>query len=324
MALGFAADDERMQLGGVEVELGAEGEGIVELDAAQRVARRRHRRAGHGGRRRRRGAPGPGPGPGHPNGAVGIDHVVVTTPEFDRTAAALSDAGMPLRRVRDAGSFRQGFRRLGPAILELVEVPAAPPGPARFWGLVVIVEDLAALAERLGTQLGEVRPAVQPGRHIAPWRRARGLGPKVAFMDAEVEAMRAAVVGGWRRSGPACGRGGGSRRGRRGRLRGHARVARPSWVPRPTATASRCLSSCGCGAPRPASAAPTVPATLRSTRSATPPGSPAQRPHRGGAQRRHPVLDRPPRSEPRPGGAEPPGNGRAAISCSSSSTRTPT
>jgi hypothetical protein len=118
---------------------------------------------------------------------VGIDHVVVTTPEFDRTAAALSEVGMELRRVRDAGTFRQGFRRLGPAILELVEVPAAPPGPARFWGLVVIVEDLAALAERLGTQLGEVRPAVQPGRHIATLAPSAGLGPNVAFMDPEVE-----------------------------------------------------------------------------------------------------------------------------------------
>ena len=33
---------------------------------------------------------------------------------------------MPLRRIRDAGGFRQGFRRLGPAILELVEALGAP------------------------------------------------------------------------------------------------------------------------------------------------------------------------------------------------------
>ena len=44
----------------------------------------------------------------HPNGAVGIDHVVVVTPDFDRTAAALDTAGLGLRRVRDAGGFRQG------------------------------------------------------------------------------------------------------------------------------------------------------------------------------------------------------------------------
>ena len=48
------------------------------------------------------------------------------TPEFDATAAALESAGLALRRVRDAGGFRQGFRRLGGPILELVEASQAP------------------------------------------------------------------------------------------------------------------------------------------------------------------------------------------------------
>ena len=64
----------------------------------------------------------------------------------DRTAAALDQVGLPPSRIREAGSVRQGFRRLGPAILELVETSQQPPGPARFWGLVVIVEDLAGLS----------------------------------------------------------------------------------------------------------------------------------------------------------------------------------
>ncbi len=123
----------------------------------------------------------------HPNGATGIDQVVVTTPDFDRTAAALEQAGMPLRRVVDAGAFRQGFRRLGPAILELVEAPSppAPAGPARFWGLVVIVPDVVALRDRLAPWVGEVRDAVQPGRHIAALSEDAGLTPRVAFMDPE-------------------------------------------------------------------------------------------------------------------------------------------
>jgi hypothetical protein len=45
---------------------------------------------------------------GHPNGATGIDHVVAVTPDFDDTAAALESVGLPLKRVRDAGGFRQG------------------------------------------------------------------------------------------------------------------------------------------------------------------------------------------------------------------------
>jgi hypothetical protein len=121
----------------------------------------------------------------HPNGAVAIDQVVVLTPDFDRTAAALEQAGMPLRRVGDAGSFRQGFRRLGPAILELVEAVDQPPGPARFWGLVVIVADLEALRGRLHPHLGPVRPAVQPARHIATLAASAGLSAAVAFMDPE-------------------------------------------------------------------------------------------------------------------------------------------
>jgi hypothetical protein len=121
----------------------------------------------------------------HPNGVIAIDHVVVLTPDFDRTAAALDRLGMPLRRVRDAGSFRQGFRRLGPAILELVEAVDQPPGPARFWGLVAIAPDLEALRERLHPHLGPVRPAVQRGRHIATLAASAGLSTAVAFMDPE-------------------------------------------------------------------------------------------------------------------------------------------
>jgi hypothetical protein len=127
----------------------------------------------------------PPPETSHPNGALAIDHVVVTTPDFDRTAVALEDAGIALKRVRDAGGFRQGFRRLGPAILEIVEAPKMPAGPARFWGLVVVVADLAGLRTRLAPHVGEIRDAVQPGRQIATLAQDAGLSPRIAFMDAE-------------------------------------------------------------------------------------------------------------------------------------------
>jgi hypothetical protein len=179
-ALGFNSEGSSVSLGGVELELGAPGSGIVGW--------------------RLRGAAAVGDIDGlptevvrfppqenavpHPNGAVGIDHVVVITPAFDRTAAALASAGLGLRRVREApGGFRQGFRRVGPAILELVE--ARGTEPARFWGLVVIVEDLDLLAERLGDRLGPIKAAVQPGRRIATLRGSAGLGEAVAFMSVE-------------------------------------------------------------------------------------------------------------------------------------------
>ena len=87
--------------------------------------------------------------------------------------------------MREVGEIRQGFRRLGPAILEIVEAPKLPPGPARFWGLVVVVTDLAAVRAGLAPHVGEIRKAVQPGRHIATLSDVAGPSPRIAFMDAE-------------------------------------------------------------------------------------------------------------------------------------------
>lgn len=121
----------------------------------------------------------------HANGVIGIDHFVLVTPDFDRTAAVLDAAGMPFRRVRDAGGFRQGFRRLGPAILEVVEALKMPPGPARFWGITFAASDLDQLAALLDDRLHAAKDAVQPGRRIATLDRSAGLSVPVAFMTAD-------------------------------------------------------------------------------------------------------------------------------------------
>jgi hypothetical protein len=177
-ALGFSVEAGTVGLGGVELELDAPGTGIVGWTL-------RHAAAASeidGLATRVTSDSSPGAPPMHPNGAIGIDHVVVTTSDFDRTSAALDAAGLPLRRIRDAGSFRQGFRRLGPAILELVEV-TGEAGPARFWGLVVICSDLEALRERLHPHRVEIKAAVQPERRIATLRDGAGLSTKLAFMN---------------------------------------------------------------------------------------------------------------------------------------------
>jgi hypothetical protein len=179
-ALGFDVGEGQMQLRAVRVVFGSEGRGIAQWSISGVTA------SDIDGLPTAPASPSPQQtSVTHPNGAIGLDHVVIATPNFDRTAAALDAAQMPLRRVRDAGGFRQGFRRLGPAILELVEAKTAPPGPAIFWGLVVIVTDLEALADRLQDRLGTIKPAVQPGRHIATLRSSAGLGQQVAFMDPE-------------------------------------------------------------------------------------------------------------------------------------------
>jgi hypothetical protein len=126
----------------------------------------------------------PAPASAHPLGARAVDHVVVATPDLERTFAALERAGLERRRVREAGpNARQGFYVVGDAVLEVVG-PREPDGdgPASFWGLVLVVDDLDAAAERLGPLLGTPRDAVQPGRRIATVRREAGLGTAVALM----------------------------------------------------------------------------------------------------------------------------------------------
>jgi hypothetical protein len=180
--LGFTVADGVLVLGGIELWLDAAGRGITGW-----TLRHAPVRGDVDGLPTGVTHESPPPAMEHANGAAGIDQVVVTTPDFDRTAAALAQAGMPLRRIRDVGGFRQGFRRLGPAILELVEATTSPPGPAGFWGLVIVVPDLVALRERLGSDLSEIRDAVQPGRHIASLGAGAGLSPRVAFMDPDSE-----------------------------------------------------------------------------------------------------------------------------------------
>jgi hypothetical protein len=128
----------------------------------------------------------------HPNGCVRIDHIVIFTPDLERTIGSLGDAGIGVRRVRDAGTaespVRQGFFRLGEVILEADEHDgsrAKPDASATFWGLAFVVPDLDALAELLGDRIGSAREAVQPGWRIATLRRAAGLSVPVAFMTPE-------------------------------------------------------------------------------------------------------------------------------------------
>ncbi len=90
---------------------------------------------------------------------------------------------MALSRTRETGELRQGFRRLGPAILELVHSPELNGRDTHFWGLAIVVISLEELAERLGDRLGEIRPAVQPGRRIATLQQGAGVSPRVAFMS---------------------------------------------------------------------------------------------------------------------------------------------
>jgi predicted enzyme related to lactoylglutathione lyase len=125
----------------------------------------------------------------HASGASSLDHVVVLTPDLERTSASIAEAtGHELRRVREVGSMRQGFHRIGERghgglIVELVERPDIEPGPAAFWGIVLIVDDLDVACELIGPDgISLPKDAVQPGRRIATIRADAGLGIPVALM----------------------------------------------------------------------------------------------------------------------------------------------
>ena len=132
--------------------------------------------------------------PPHPNGVIGVDHVVVASPDLERTIAALEARQVPCRRIRDTtgpdgNPMRQAFFRFGPIIVEVVS-GATPSGesaavaPARWFGLAVDAEDLDRTRAVLGDGISEARAAVQPGRRIATLRgRSFDVSVPIAVMD---------------------------------------------------------------------------------------------------------------------------------------------
>ena len=150
----------------------------------------------------------------HPNGALGIYSVCVTTPTFDATVEAFEQAGLQLRRVRKASDpasalsrgLSMAFFKFGAppgrdVILELVgpgtsdaavgaavaveRAGFAVGEGATIAGMVVEVPAIAPLASLLGPSLlGEERDAAQGhGRRIAPLKhKAAGLPIPLAFI----------------------------------------------------------------------------------------------------------------------------------------------
>ncbi len=118
-------------------------------------------------------------------GVVSFDHVVVMTSSLERTCAAIEAAtGELLKRIREAGPVRQGFHRLGPVIVEVVESDRVTAPTSSFWGLVLNVADIHETCGALGPAVVSLpKTAVQPGRLIASFRQDVGLGLPLAIMS---------------------------------------------------------------------------------------------------------------------------------------------
>jgi hypothetical protein len=165
-ALGFAVDGGAVRVGNVTVRLDGEGGGLRGWVM-------------HGsGPQALDGIPTTWTDaePGEP-GARDLDHIVLFTGDRDRTVAALVDAGGDERRRAGppAVPVAMSFVRFGSVIVEV----AQNEDPPRLWGLVAVVDDLAALPADL---VGTPRAAVQPGRQIVTARPQPGLETALAFM----------------------------------------------------------------------------------------------------------------------------------------------
>lgn len=126
----------------------------------------------------------------HPNGVTAIDHVVLLSPDPDRTVAVMAAVGERPRRERrgELGGqpIRQIFFRLGEVVVEVVGAPAAAgDGPSTLWGITYVTADIDATAEFFGEHTAAVKPAVQPGRRITTVRhRELDISVRTAMISA--------------------------------------------------------------------------------------------------------------------------------------------
>lgn len=129
-------------------------------------------------------APVPATEATNPNGAVAVDHLVVSTPNLERTTTAFEANGLALRKTRPTGDREQRFFWAGKTIIELVgPVGQSGHGPATIWGIALVSADLDASKEFLGSHLSDPRDAVQAGRRIAAIRtRELGISITIALM----------------------------------------------------------------------------------------------------------------------------------------------
>lgn len=103
-------------------------------------------------------------------GVLGLDHIVVRTPDAER-AAALYGArlGLDMRLDREVRGARLMFFRCGGAIVEIVEDKLLTSGRDKLWGLSWRVADADAAHARLtaaGVDVSEVRTGMKPGTRV--------------------------------------------------------------------------------------------------------------------------------------------------------------
>jgi hypothetical protein len=125
----------------------------------------------------------------HANGVTAIDHVVLLSPDLERTKVALKAIGLEPRRERDGelggAPIRQVFYRPGEVILEVVgAADARSDDPSTLWGITFVASDLDASAAFFGDKTSPIKDAVQAGRRITTVRhRELGMSVRTALIS---------------------------------------------------------------------------------------------------------------------------------------------
>lgn len=103
---------------------------------------------------------------GTPQEGWDLDHVVVLVPDIEDTVAAMAAIGLRPRLRMEVSGRPTAFFRTG-AVLECIESPVRSPA---IFGVALVTEELlevVALRWRsMGREVGDPKPAVQPGRRI--------------------------------------------------------------------------------------------------------------------------------------------------------------
>ena len=109
-----------------------------------------------------------------------IDHVVVLVDDLEAAVAVMAAAGAAPRLRMDVRGRATAFFRVGP-VLEVIESPVR--APAVFGVALTTTESLEVVALRwraTDIEVGDPRPAIQPGRRIMT---VRGMDCGLAVMS---------------------------------------------------------------------------------------------------------------------------------------------
>jgi hypothetical protein len=124
------------------------------------------------------------PTAGHVVVGMTVDHIVVLVPDLDSAIGKFSRASLAPRLRMTVGDRPAAFFRAGPVI----EVIESPVRQASLYGIALTseipLETMSLQWRSRGLDVGEIRPAIQPGRRIMT---VRDLDAGLAIMSPDKE-----------------------------------------------------------------------------------------------------------------------------------------